>query len=168
MTSLCRASRDENIPGLLSPHHCAWFKGHAYKFPIRRVKAWDRGYIHALCASAMAASLPPLLPLQTCVFRTRRLFSSLPRGFCRARAKVEVLHTNAFNYTCAGAQPRPLFPSRVVYDFSNKDYGYCASAHRPLDGTFKMYYGTSRFVLYRELFFIRSVLYQRFNCSLKG
>ena len=28
--------------------------------------------------------------------------------------------------------------------------------------------GTSRFVLYREVFFIRSVLYQRFHCSSKG
>ena len=26
--------------------------------------------------------------------------------------------------------------SRVVYGFSNKDYGYCASACIPLDGTF--------------------------------
>ena len=30
-----------------------------------------------------------------------------------------------------------VFHSRVVYGFSNKDYGYCASARRPLDGTFK-------------------------------
>ena len=31
-----------------------------------------------------------------------------------------------------------VFHSRVVYGFSNKDYGYCASARRPLDGTFKV------------------------------
>ena len=29
-----------------------------------------------------------------------------------------------------------VFRSRVVYGFSNKDYGYYARARRPLDGTF--------------------------------
>ena len=28
--------------------------------------------------------------------------------------------------------------SRVVYGFSNEDYRYCASARRPLDGTFNL------------------------------
>ncbi len=44
--------------------------------------------IRALCASATAASLSPILPLQTHVFHTRRLFTSLSRGFLRAGAKV--------------------------------------------------------------------------------
>ena len=69
-TSLCRASRDKNLPGLLPPslvprpHPLSrvgsgdetislltiahGFEGHAYKFPfditVRRGKAWDRGY----------------------------------------------------------------------------------------------------------------------------
>ena len=37
-----------------------------------------------------------------------------------------------------------VFHSRVVYGFSNKDYGYCASARRPSDGTFNRDVGMSR------------------------
>ena len=57
-------------------------------------------------------------------------------AFCRARAKVEVLHTNVQLYVRVYVTAT-VFHSRVVYGFSNKDYGYCESARRPLDGTFK-------------------------------
>ena len=37
---------------------------------------------------------------------------------------------------CKSGKSTVLALGTVVYGFSNKDYGYCASARRPLDGTF--------------------------------
>ena len=37
-----------------------------------------------------------------------------------------------------------VFHSSVEYGFSNKDNGYCASARRPLDGTFNGYIGLDK------------------------
>ena len=43
-----------------------------------------------------------------------------------------------YTYACAGPMHvgAIVFHSRLVYRLSNKDYGYCVSAGRPLDGTF--------------------------------
>ena len=94
--------------------------------------------IRALCTSAMAASLPPLFPLQTHVFHTPRLFLSLPRGFlpCQSQCRKSCTLTRVELYVLVYVTAT-VFHSPVVYGLSNKDYGYCARACRPLDGTFK-------------------------------
>ena len=43
-----------------------------------------------------------------------------------------------------------VFHSRVVYGFSNKHYRYCASARRPLDGTFKILDFLFTCIIYKE------------------
>ena len=93
-------------------------------------------YTRAMCYCHGCFS-SPLLPLQTHVFHTRRLFSSLPRGFLPCQSQGRSLAYQRIQLYVRVYVTVTVFHSHVVYGFSNKDYGYCTSARRPLDDTFK-------------------------------
>ena len=93
--------------------------------------------IRAQCASAMAAS-PRLLQyfhFRLTYFTPGDYFHRSPRLSAMPEcARSEVLHLARLPVHVTTT----VFHSLVVYGFSNKDYGYCASTRTPLEGTFRV------------------------------
>ena len=75
--------------------------------------------IRPLFARNMGAPLPPLLLLQTDVFHTRRLFSSLPRAFLPCQSQGRKSWTSALNCNAAAERVTGMITELVLVP-SNK------------------------------------------------
>ena len=100
------ASRTRQAFSLLTIAHGSKITHINFPFDItvRREKAWDRGSvpstcIRALCASATAAALPPVLPLQTHAYisYSANIFIALPwLSACQSQGRSLALVHNSY------------------------------------------------------------------------